>query len=217
MTHLEFPFRNPPLLVRLFSFTFCSTHTSIPHDKVRLINSQPQNPKHLPSKARMDQQAHWGNYSNPRPLTIESLIQPLDVWSPSPSLPLPQPHYTDLPVEPSLQNHFSATQTQSERVNDANVEDNGMPASLPHNPRMLQGLWQPDTAITQQHGNSSNAVERPNHSSRRPSRRRPKAPAVGELQWEEKRPYIEQLYMKEDLPLSDVIKRMGETHGFHAT
>ncbi|CAG7558994.1 unnamed protein product [Fusarium equiseti] len=123
-------------------------------------------------------------------------------------------------IEPQLQSHFSATQTQGERVNDANVEDNGVPASTPHNPRMLQGLWRPDPTVTQEHGNSSNAVERPHshdRSSKRPSRRRPKAPAVGELQWEQKKPYIEQLYMKEDLPLSEVIKRMGETHGFHAT
>ncbi|KAG5657349.1 hypothetical protein KAF25_005913 [Fusarium avenaceum] len=73
--------------------------------------------------------------------------------------------------------------------------------------------------MTQEHGTLSHEINRgrvDNIPSKRPSRKR-KAPPLGEIQWEQKKPYIEQLYMTEDLPLSEVMRRMGKDHEFFAT
>jgi hypothetical protein len=52
--------------------------------------------------------------------------------------------------------------------------------------------------------------------SKRQSRKR-KAPPIREAQWEQKKPYIEQLYMIENLTLSEVLRRMEKDHEFFAT
>ncbi|KAF9767433.1 hypothetical protein IL306_000020 [Fusarium sp. DS 682] len=98
------------------------------------------------------------------------------------------------------------------------MRGNSVPSSTSQNPVTSH----PGPIITQGHGRHeipSNAVETglvDSTSSNRPRRKR-KAPPVGETQWEQKKPYIEQLYMKEDLPLPEVVRRMEETHSFFAT
>ncbi|KAM0186098.1 hypothetical protein ACHAPI_011876 [Fusarium lateritium] len=73
--------------------------------------------------------------------------------------------------------------------------------------------------MTQEHGSSSHETgggHVDNIPPKQPSRKR-KAPPIGERQWEQKKPYIEQLYMAEGLPLSEVVRQMENDHEFFAT
>lgn len=108
---------------------------------------------------------------------------------------------------------------QAARLNHASIGGNSITASRQQDPAALQGLWPPAPNMTQEHGISSRENERgrvDNIPSKRPSRKR-KALPLGEIQWEQKKPYIEQLYMTEHLPLSEVIRRMEQDHEFFAT
>jgi hypothetical protein len=168
----------------------------------------------------MPQDTPWGGFSSPRLPSIEVLNQPHVAWSSSgPLLPQPEPNYSHTTTEVSLQSPFNSIQAHVARPNNASMEGNDMPASRPQNPAALQGLWHSAPNVTQEHRSSSHEDQRgrvDNIPSKRASRK-PKAPPLGETQWEQKKPYIEQLYMVEDLPLSEVIRRMKNDHEFSAT
>lgn len=175
--------------------------------------------------SRMDQyaqnqQTHWSDTSNPQLPNIGDPRQPANAWSP-PNLvsPQPQPNYSHISIEMPFQGPLSATKVPSTRLYDSNMRDNDVPSSRPQDTVAAQGSWHAGSITSLEHGSSSNEVisgRIADTASKRPSRKR-KAPPVGETQWEQKKPYIEQLYMSEDLPLPEVIRRMGEIHQFFAT
>ncbi|CAG1997017.1 unnamed protein product [Fusarium graminearum] len=169
--------------------------------------------------SRMNQQTVWDDFPTPQLPTIEGLSQPMDPWlSSGPLLPQPQLSYSHVTQGISLQSPSNAAQAHSSRLN-ANNTVGEMPESRPQEPIPLPELWRLEPRIAQQHGSSSHAIGRGNDdntSSKRPSRK-PKAPPLGESQWEQKKPYIEQLYIEEDLPLPEVMRRMSESHQFVAT
>lgn len=169
--------------------------------------------------SRMNQQTDWDDFPTPRLPTIEGLSQPMDPWlSSGPLLQQPQLSYSHVAQGISLQSPSNAAQAHSSRLNATNTVGE-MPASKPQEPIPLPELWRMEPRITQQYVSSSHAIGRGNDentSSKRPSRK-PKAPPLGESQWEQKKPYIEQLYIGEDLPLPEVMRRMAESHQFVAT
>ncbi|CEI66059.1 hypothetical protein FVEN_g4529 [Fusarium venenatum] len=170
--------------------------------------------------SRMNQQTHWDDFPNHRLPTIASLNQPMDVWMSSGALlPELQPVYSDVPQAVSLPTPSNAVQAQDVRLDTA-TSGGAMPIARPQESVPLQPPCRSEPIIAREHGGSSHSLldrgRVDNTSSKRPSRK-PKAPPLGESQWEQRKPYIEQLYMQEDLPLSEVIRRMEETHKFFAT
>jgi len=53
--------------------------------------------------------------------------------------------------------------------------------------------------------------------ARQLSSRKPRARQPGEAQWQKNKTQIEKLYMKDDLPLPEVVRLMERDHGFSAT
>lgn len=168
----------------------------------------------------MPQQTHWAGYSNTQLPSIEGLNQPAVAWpSSGPPYLQPEPNYYLSSTGVSLQSPFNTTHEQAARLKDAGNGGNDIPASRPQDAAVLQGLWLSAPNMTQEHGGSSHEIERrraDDMPSKRPSRKR-KAPPLGEAQWEQKKPYIEQLYIVENLPLSEVLQRMERNHEFFAT
>jgi hypothetical protein len=168
----------------------------------------------------MSQQSHWGGFSSPRLPSLESLNQPVVAWpSSGHSLPQPEANHSHAPTGVSFHSPFNSLQAHVTRQTDGNIGGNAVPASRPQNPTALQGLWNSASNVTEEHGSSSHGIDRgrvDNIPSKRPSRKR-KAPPLGETQWEQKKPHIEQLYMIEDLPLSEVLRRMERDYEFFAT
>jgi hypothetical protein len=69
----------------------------------------------------------------------------------------------------------------------------------------------------QSHGQVMDHENRLESQSRVQSSRRSRASQHGEMEWQQNKKRIEQLYMKEDLSLSEVVRLMREHHDFHAT
>ncbi|KAF4448332.1 rhomboid family protein [Fusarium austroafricanum] len=125
-----------------------------------------------------------------------------------------QAPYPQIPSSLSLPGVFSTPETHDATLHNSNTRSNELPG------HSLQESSDPESAIIHPLGTGLEALRnREAIDVRSPKRvtRRPRAPAIAETKWEQNKPHIERLYMKEDLPLPQVVEQMENDYGFSAS
>ncbi|KAF5006437.1 hypothetical protein FDECE_7197 [Fusarium decemcellulare] len=175
------------------------------------------------------QKSPWDNPSAPRLPSAGGVNQhtsSADTWPSAGSL-LPQPQTEGAHVSHGfpLGSLFNTPETDGARPGDANISNNQFsrplrePLAASRNPDTTQGTWNPVPTAQPAHRNRTTTTNREgvdNTSPRRPSRK-PRTRQPGETQWQQNKPHIEKLYMKDDLPLSEVMRLMEHDHKFSAS
>ncbi|KAJ3538030.1 hypothetical protein NM208_g6082 [Fusarium decemcellulare] len=164
--------------------------------------------------------APYLHLAGPRP-TATRFPQPkmsrLSLESNKPKSNAMSTNLTDYPLEPGA----SGGARPSDTSINGNILSRPVPAPLAasRNPGTVQGFLNPEPTSQPPHGNRVAAINREgvgNTSAQRPSRKsRTRQP--GETQWQQNKPHIEKLYMKDDLPLPEVVRRMERDHNFSAS
>lgn len=128
------------------------------------------------------------------------------------------------PLRPGLpqESSFTTPDTHSSRQGDASIIGNSLarnanaPLNMSSGPNAIPGFFNPGSTSQPGHGDSATTTNEEIVASASAQRRKPKT-RMSDAQWQQNKPHIEKLYMKDKLPLPMVMELMERDHDFHAS
>ncbi|RMJ10577.1 hypothetical protein CDV36_009797 [Fusarium kuroshium] len=147
-----------------------------------------------------------------------------------PSAPNQRTSSADTWLRPGLpqESSFTTPDTHGSRQGDASINDNAFvrhghvrrahePLSISGGPNAVPGFYNPGSTSQSGHGDSATTTTNQEIVGSASAQRRKPKTRTSDAQWQQNKPHIEKLYMKDKLPLPEVMKRMKRDHDFDAS